>query len=273
MMCWPAIDAGLPGKFRSRAVRSALNYVPARETRSSAHPARCRLGGKFRVRYGVLLVSSTFASRCWEPNGDFSAPPAKRASRRTGFLCWIWFSGLLLLFVSGCQKPEEIVSYTVARLPAREAKPDVAEQALSADDERSLPFTAEIPEGWTALKAGPMQTALYTVRDGDRKLAVSVSTAGGDLSTNVNRWRDQVHLDSLPEAELGRAMRKITVDGNEAIAVEFVGTDDKKQPETILGVIVEARGRQWFIKLKGDADLAAREKEHFDEFVQSIRFR
>jgi hypothetical protein len=175
--------------------------------------------------------------------------------------------------VSGCQKADEIVSYTIARPPAREAKPDVAEQALPADDERSLPFTVESPEGWTALKAGPMQTALYEVRDGDRKLAVSVSTAGGDLSTNVNRWRDQVHLDPLPAAELERAMGKITVDGNDAIAVEFVGTDEKKQPETIQGVIVEARGRQWFIKLRGEANLAAREKEHFDEFVKSIRFR
>jgi hypothetical protein len=185
----------------------------------------------------------------------------------------VWLSGLLALCVAGCQKPDEIVSYTVARSPARETKPDVPEQALPADDERSLPFTVEIPEGWTALKAGPMQTALYEVRDGERKLAVTVSTAGGDLAANVNRWRDQVHLARLPEPDLERTMRKITVDGNGAIAVEFVGTDDEKQPETIQGVIVEARGRQWFIKLRGDADLANREREHFDEFVQSIRFR
>ena len=118
-----------------------------------------------------------------------------------------------------------------------------------------------------------MQLALYEVSDGSRKLAVTVSTAGGDLAANVKRWRDQVHLDPLPEPELEKAMAKITVDGSDAIAVEFVGTDDKKQPETIQGVIVEARGRQWFIKLRGDAGLAAREKEHFDEFVQSIRFR
>jgi hypothetical protein len=175
--------------------------------------------------------------------------------------------------LAGCQKPDEIVSYTVARPPVREGKPDVPQPALPADDERSLPFTVEIPEGWTALKAGPMQTALYKVRDGDRKLAVTVSTAGGDLAANINRWRDQVHLDPLPEAELERTMRRITVDGNDAITVEFVGTDNKKEPETIQGAIVEARGRQWFIKLRGDADLAAREREHFDEFVQSIRFR
>ena len=43
--------------------------------------------------------------------------------------------------------------------------------------------------------------------------------------------------------------------------------------EAILGTIVNAEGRQWFIKLKGDAELAARETEHFEQFVQSIRFR
>jgi hypothetical protein len=154
-------------------------------------------------------------------------------------------------------------------------KKDVPRRKAPVDStgSNSLPFTCDVPEGWRPAKAGAMQLAAYEVRDGDRKAVVSVSTAGGDLAANVNRWRGQVQLDSLSDAELEKSVRKITVDGNEAIAIDLVGPEKAEPRETILGVVVEARGRQWFIKLIGDADLAAREKEHFDQFVQSIRFR
>ena len=150
--------------------------------------------------------------------------------------------------------------------PRRDVPSDSASRA-------SLPFTCEVPAHWNEKKAGSMQLAAYEIRDGDRKAEVSVSTAGGDLAANINRSRGQVQLDPLPEGELEKATRKITVDGNDAIAVDLVGPETAEPRETILGVVVEARGRQWFIKLRGDADLASRENEHFEQFVQSIRFR
>jgi hypothetical protein len=150
--------------------------------------------------------------------------------------------------------------------PRRKAAPD-------SPGRDSLPFTCEVPEGWKTAKAGTMQLAAFEVRDGNRKATITVSTAGGDLAANINRWRGQIQLDPLPEPELEKTTRKIEVDGNEALTVDLIGPEKAEPREAILGVIVEARGRQWFIKLKGDADLAAREKEHFNEFVQSIRFR
>jgi hypothetical protein len=142
----------------------------------------------------------------------------------------------------------------------------VAPQANTRKDE-------PIPEGWIAAQAGPMQKAVYEVQDGARQVTISVSTAGGDMAANVNRWRQQVQLAALGGPDLEREMRKIKVDGQDATYVEAVGPESAKSRETILGVIVEAHGRQWFLKLKGDAELAAREKPHFEKFVQSIRFR
>jgi hypothetical protein len=137
----------------------------------------------------------------------------------------------------------------------------------------SLPFTSQVPEGWRAASAGPMQMAKYEVRDGDQEANITVSTAGGDLAANVNRWRGQVQLKALDARTLETELRKIKVDGNDAVWVALVGPEESQRRETILGVIVNARGQQWFIKLKGDAVLAARETTHFEEFVQSIRFR
>src|SRR5260370_10507246 len=133
-MCWPAFDAGPLGNSRSRVVRSALTNVPARENCSSAEPARCRLGGK--IRNGVPLVNPASASRCWEQVGDSSAPAAKRASRGTRLLGWIWLSGLLFLCASGCRQPDEIISYTVAKPPAREPRP-VTEEPATENVDRS----------------------------------------------------------------------------------------------------------------------------------------
>jgi hypothetical protein len=104
-------------------------------------------------------------------------------------------------------------------------------------------------------------------------VAISVSIAGGDMTANVNRWRQQVQLGALNAADLEKEMRKLKVDGQDATYVEAIGPETAKSRETILGVIVEAEGKQWFLKLKGDAELAAREKPHFEKFVQSIRFR
>lgn len=150
------------------------------------------------------------------------------------------------------------------------ARPDAPRATPTRD---SLPFTCQIPEGWTAVNAGQMQLARYEVRDGSLEAVITVSTAGGDLVANVNRWRGQVQLDPLDAATLEKELRKIKVDGHEAASVALVGPEEAQRRETILGVVVEAQRQQWFIKLKGDAELAAREIEHFDEFVQSIRFR
>jgi hypothetical protein len=71
MLYWPAFDAGPLGKFRSRVVRTALNNVPARETRSSAEPARCRLGGNIRVRhwcpFGKFNSCESLLGARWRP--------------------------------------------------------------------------------------------------------------------------------------------------------------------------------------------------------------
>jgi hypothetical protein len=120
--------------------------------------------------------------------------------------------------------------------------------------------------------AGQFQIAAYEVRDGDRQLAISVSSAGGELAANVNRWRQQVQLPELKVADLEKEMRKFKVDGRDGTYVEAIGPETAKSRETILGVVVEAQGLQWFLKLKGDFELAAREKPHFEKFVQSIRF-
>ena len=134
-------------------------------------------------------------------------------------------------------------------------------------------FEAEIPSGWTVGKPGEFQKAVYEVRDGSRQAVISVSAAGGKLMANINRWRDQVQLPPLDEAGIEKESRPIKIGDLTGTWVEAVGPAEAQPRETILGVVVDVQGTQWFIKLKGDAELAEREKPQFEKFVQSLRFR
>ncbi|MGE5193959.1 MAG: hypothetical protein ACM3U2_15805 [Deltaproteobacteria bacterium] len=153
-------------------------------------------------------------------------------------------------------------------------RPPSRSKAPRADTPRdSLPFACTVPEGWQPAQANAMQLAAYQVRDGKERVEVSVSTAGGDLAGNINRWRGQIQLPPLDPGRLQDEVQKVTIDGHEGSLVFLTGPEEAQPRQALFGAIVEAEGRQWFIKVKGDAELAAREKAHFEEFVQSIRFR
>jgi len=137
----------------------------------------------------------------------------------------------------------------------------------------NLPFTFEIPEGWSPKAAGPMRMAEFAMAEGDRKAVASVSTAGGELLANVNRWRGQIGLEPVSKDELEKSLQKLSAGNTQGDYVRLFGEDKSKSPEAILGVVVNAVGRQWFIKLQGDAELVRRESERFEAFVKSIRFR
>ncbi len=152
------------------------------------------------------------------------------------------------------------------RPPRRESPP-------AETDRDSLPFTCTPPEGWQPAQANAMQLARFRIANGDQQAEISISSAGGDLAANVNRWREQIRLPPLEGNGLQKELHKVTVDDHDGILVDLLGPENDPKREALEGVIVEALGRQWFIKLRGDAELAGREKEHFQEFLQSIHFR
>ena len=136
-----------------------------------------------------------------------------------------------------------------------------------------LPFTFELPTGWSQKGPGPMRMAEFTIADGDKKAVTSVSSAGGELLANVNRWRGQVKLEPVSRDELEKSLQKLSAGDIQGDYVQLFGKNESGKPEAILGFVVNTVGRQWFIKLQGDADLVKRETERFETFVKSMQFR
>ena len=146
-------------------------------------------------------------------------------------------------------------------------------QARPANEAPRL--TCDTPQGWTPGSTGGMRKLAFAVQDGERKVeitAIDLAASAGGLLPNVNRWRGQIQLSEITQEELDKAVKPIPVAGAEGQYVELVGPEDADPRQAILGVVAMLGERAWFFKLSGDADLALREKERFEEFVKSVRF-
>jgi hypothetical protein len=135
----------------------------------------------------------------------------------------------------------------------------------------SFRYTA--PDDWDPMppnrQAG--QQAAFRISDGKRTADMTVSIVGGTLEQNVNRWRDQVGLKELPDAEVRKSLQSIRVAGEPADYVDVAGPEGPNR-RRILGVILTREGRTWFFKLSGPAELVEKEKARFEQFMGSVRF-
>ncbi|MBL7037385.1 MAG: hypothetical protein ISR77_02090 [Pirellulaceae bacterium] len=179
----------------------------------------------------------------------------------------IAFSVCAILAV-GCGRVDEIRRYQVPKSQAVETpRPE-------ADD---VGFTFKAHESWEpgqrVLSRGGITIvydAVFRVTDGQQRLDITVNRmpAGGSSLMNVNRWRGQVGLEPLEADQLEQSAKDIEIDGTAAKYVEMVGSE-----ESIFGAIA-VRGREtWYLKLKGATELADQEKENFQEFLKSIKFK
>src|SRR5205085_1996802 len=82
------------------------------------------------------------------------------------------------------------------------------------------------PEGWKELdpraESIPMAAA-FQVGEGDQTAKVTVLRTGGSLLANVNRWRGQLGLNLLDEAQLSKDVRSIQVGNTAAPYVDLTG--------------------------------------------------
>ena len=134
-----------------------------------------------------------------------------------------------------------------------------------------------MPAGWQEVSGGQFLVAKFTITgDSGVAAAVNVSSSpgdGGGLVGNVNRWRGQLGLAPLSEADVNKSVTSIDVQGGKASLVELSGTDARTgQPTRLVGVMVPQSGQTWFYKLMGDAKVVESQKDAFTKFVQGVKY-
>lgn len=177
-------------------------------------------------------------------------------------------------------RPGDIRTYTLPK----GAEPTVLATAAPRGEPRpAAAVRYEVPEGWSDGAGGSgMRLATLFIGPPADKLEVTVIPASGSLESNVTRWQGQLQADAAAEEIQSRAAaalaeaESVDVAGMTATVVLLRDTpaDGTGEPagQAILGAMIPVDERQsLFVKFKGDAAVALRERENFKRFVASIR--
>jgi hypothetical protein len=135
----------------------------------------------------------------------------------------------------------------------------------------------QVPSGWQEVQAGPFLVAKFNVTgDNGAQAAVNISMSAGDgggLAGNVNRWRRQLGLSDMPDAEVTKAVTSIDTSAGKATLIEMSGVDPKtNQKARLIGAVLPQPGQTWFYKLMGNESVVEREKNAFMKFVETAKY-
>ncbi len=143
--------------------------------------------------------------------------------------------------------------------------------------ENKLPLRYDTPKGWEArppmVKRGIRIPVVFRIAQDGREAeatAMSLPGDGGGLVPNVQRWRGQVGLGPVEEAELRRNVRTLKVGDSEAQCVDL--GPGRNTTQRILGAMLPHGDETWFFTLKGPADLVGKQQANFEAFISSVRF-
>lgn len=128
------------------------------------------------------------------------------------------------------------------------------------------------PSHWQEKPAGGMRKGTFTIADGGATAELAITAFPGDVggeTANVNRWRNQVQLPPLSDADAAKSIQRLEANGLKIGVVELVSTG--ATPRRVLAAMVPHGGSTWFFKLDGPDALVAKEKPAFLEFVKTIR--
>jgi hypothetical protein len=191
-------------------------------------------------------------------------------------------AGILTAAV-GCGDPATVRPGDVRRYDA--PKPPVA-GATRAEQPPAAPgglaVRYEPPSGWTDRGASGMRLATLVIGEGKDGHEVTVIPAAGTLKANVTRWLGQLDPGAAEAALADRttaalaAAVPLEIDGTTATVVmlpaEAAAAD--AEGEAILGAAIPLdESRSLFVKFKGPAAVARRERDNFMQFVSSLRWK
>ena len=179
-------------------------------------------------------------------------------------------------------RPGDVRTYTVPRPPARPlAEAPAATERPTPGGVGAERLRYEVPEGWTDRGGAGMRLATLAIGDPAEGHEVTVIPASGTLRGNVERWHGQLNPQAGPEARqqvVDAALAGAeTIPAGPLTATVVMLTQpaetDTGAAQAILGAMIPLDDTgALFVKFKGDAVVARRERETFIRFVSSIRW-
>lgn len=135
-------------------------------------------------------------------------------------------------------------------------------------------FTWTAPAHWTGKPLGPMRKGSFAIKGADGAEADLAITAfpgdTGGMLANLNRWRGQISLPPIGEAQVDAAIEHFDGDGLHFDIIDLVGTANGT-PTRILGAVLSRPAETWFFKLMGPDALVASQKDAFRAFLRTVK--
>ena len=146
---------------------------------------------------------------------------------------------------------------------------DMASATVPTADGASLKWTA--PAHWRSKPATAMRKATLVVPvAGGAAIELAITAFPGDVGgelANVNRWRGQMSLPPVAEADLEQAITRLERPGLHIVVVDCSSPAGQR----MLGAMAPYNGVIWFFKLTGPAALVGREKDAYLAFLGSLQ--
>jgi hypothetical protein len=136
-----------------------------------------------------------------------------------------------------------------------------------------------VPEGWRQIPGKQaMRVATFEAGSGEIQIQIVVSAfpgRAGGLLANVNRWRGQLHLEPLTEADLPDHLTPFPDGPLQGLTLDMTGREPDTQgqpPQRIVGaIILGSDGMTWFVKAMDRPDALDPHKNTMMQFAQSFR--
>jgi hypothetical protein len=164
---------------------------------------------------------------------------------------------------------------------ASNGSPHAAPAGASSD---AKPPKYDVPQSWEQrTPTMSMRKAEFIVADGQKQAVVTLIDfpldAGpkiADPLENVNMWREGMGLGRIDQDALPSVLETLMVDGKEFTLATLIPDTEKPEQsqlkEATLAAMVRSGDRIWFVKMKGDRELVAAQRDQFETFVKSFRF-
>jgi hypothetical protein len=152
------------------------------------------------------------------------------------------------------EKKEEVVSTNTGELPKTAGLPDW-----------------HPPQHWQAKAPGAMLLAAFTVPGDSGSADLTISKLPGDaggLLSNVVRWRRQMGLGPIAEAQLSENVSTVNIDAKPVQLVDILGKKPSGEAARMLVLLLPDGGETWFYKLMGPDALVSKEKNNLLKMVE-----